>query len=146
MATVFDAPVAAISNKNAFWVGLVWRAAGNTICDITGIFATFFICGFSLYDKSLPYVGKIQVIVKLRRGPDFTNFDPAMVGRVITNKVWFPSIFKIEGNILKNTGLIVFDGEVVMSFTFPDQVISDFILGQQGVGGNFFALNIYIIK
>jgi len=29
-----------------------------------------------------------------------------------------------------------------MSFTVPDQIVSDFALGQQGIGGNFFALDI----
>jgi hypothetical protein len=43
---------------------------------------------------------------------------------------------------LKKTGLVVFDGEVVMSFTLPDQIVGDLFLGQQGIGGNIFALNI----
>jgi hypothetical protein len=47
---------------------------------------------------------------------------------------------------LKKTGLVVFDGEVVMSFTLPDQIVGDLALGQQGIGGNFFALDIDCIK
>jgi len=43
---------------------------------------------------------------------------------------------------LKKTGLVVFDGEVVMSFALPNHIVSDLALGQQGIGGNFFALNI----
>jgi hypothetical protein len=43
---------------------------------------------------------------------------------------------------LKKTGLVVFDGEVVMSFTLADQIVGDLALGQQGIGGNIFALNI----
>ena len=43
---------------------------------------------------------------------------------------------------MKKTGLVVFDGEVVMSVTFPDQIIGDLALGQEGIGGNIFALNI----
>ena len=38
--------------------------------------------------------------------------------------------------------LVVFDGEVVMRFTIPDQIIGDFMLGQKGIGGNRFALNV----
>jgi len=29
-----------------------------------------------------------------------------------------------------------------MSFTVPDQILGDRALGQQGIGGNIFALNI----
>jgi len=47
---------------------------------------------------------------------------------------------------LKKTGLVVFDGEVVMRFTFPDQIVGDIALGQEGIGGNIFALNIDGIK
>jgi hypothetical protein len=47
---------------------------------------------------------------------------------------------------LKKTGLVVFDGEVVMSFTLPDQIVGDLALGQQSIGGNLFALNIDGIK
>jgi hypothetical protein len=47
---------------------------------------------------------------------------------------------------LKKTGLVVFDGEVVMSLTLADQIVSDLALGQQSIGGNLFALNIDGIK
>jgi hypothetical protein len=43
---------------------------------------------------------------------------------------------------LKKTGLIVFNGEVVMGFTLADQIVGDFTLSQQGIGGNIFSLNI----
>jgi hypothetical protein len=43
---------------------------------------------------------------------------------------------------LKKTGLVVFDGEVVMAFTFADDIVGDFALIEQGIGGNIFALNI----
>jgi hypothetical protein len=47
---------------------------------------------------------------------------------------------------LKEAGLVVFDGKVVMSVALVDQVCGDLALSQQGIGGNFFALNIYGIK
>ena len=47
---------------------------------------------------------------------------------------------------MKKTGLVVFDGEVVMSFTLADQIVSDLALGQKGIGANLFALNIDGIK
>jgi hypothetical protein len=42
--------------------------------------------------------------------------------------------------------LVVFDGEVVMRFTVLDQIVGDLALGQEGIGGNFFTLNIDGIK
>jgi hypothetical protein len=47
---------------------------------------------------------------------------------------------------LKKSALVVFDGEVIMRFTLPDQIVGNLALGQQGVGGNIFALNIDGIK
>ena len=43
---------------------------------------------------------------------------------------------------MKKAGLIVFNGEVVMGVTLADQIVGDFTLGQQGIGGNIFSLNI----
>ena len=44
------------------------------------------------------------------------------------------------------SGLVVLDGEVVMSVTLPNQILGDVALGQQGICGNFFALKINGIK
>ena len=43
---------------------------------------------------------------------------------------------------MKKTGLIVFDGEVVMRFSAADDMVGDFALVEQGIGSNIFALNI----
>jgi len=47
---------------------------------------------------------------------------------------------------LKKTGLVVFDSEVIMRFTLPNQIVGDLTLGQQGIGGNLFTLDIDGIK
>ena len=47
---------------------------------------------------------------------------------------------------MKKTGLVVFDGKVVMSFTLADQIVGDLALGQQGIGGDLFALDIDSIQ
>jgi len=146
MATVFDAPVAAVGGKNALSVGLLRSSAGDAIGDFTGVFTAFFICGLPLDDKSLSDVRKIQIAVEFGCGPDFADFDPSVVRRVAMDKIGVPPVFKIQCDVLKKSGLVVFDGEVVMSFTLPDQIVGDLALGQQGVGGNFFALNIDGIK
>jgi hypothetical protein len=91
-------------------------------------------------------VGKVQIAVELGCDPDFADFDPAVIRRVAMDKIGILAVFKIQRDVLKKSGLVVFDAEVVMSFTFPDQIVGDPALGQQGIGGNFFALNIDGIK
>ena len=62
------------------------------------------------------------------------------------DKIRILPVFKIKGDVLKKVGLVVFDGEVVMSVSLFDQVGGDFALGQKRIGGNFFALYIDGIK
>jgi len=87
-------------------------------------------------------VGKVEIIVEFGCDPDFADFDPAVIRRVAMDKIRFLAVFKIKSYVLKKSGLIIFDGEVVMSVTCKNQIISYLALGQQGIGGNFFALNI----
>ena len=79
-------------------------------------------------------------------GPNFADFDPTMVRRVAIDKIWVPQIFKIQRDVLKKSWLVIFDGEVVIGFTLPYQIVGDLALGQQGIGGNIFALNVDGIK
>ena len=130
MTAVFDAPVAAVGGKHALRVGLLRGSAGDAIGDFTGVFTGFFICGLPLDDKSLSNVGKVQIAVKFGCGPDFADFDPAVVRRIALGKIRGLAVFKIQRNVLKKTGLVVFDGEVVMSFTLPDHIVGDRALGQ----------------
>lgn len=62
-------------------------------------------------------------------GPDFADFDAAMVRRVAIGKIRFLPIFKVQGNVLEKSGLVVFYGKVVVSVTVADQIVSDFVLG-----------------
>jgi len=146
MTAVFDTPVPAVGGKHVLRIGLLRSSAGDAIGDFTGVFTAFFICGFPLDDKSLSDVGKVQIAVEFGCGPDFADFDPAVIRRVAMDKIGVLTVFKIQRDVLKKSGLVVFDGEVVMSFTVPDQIVGDLALGQQGIGGNFFALNIDGIK
>jgi len=146
MAAVFDAPMAAVGGKNALSVGLLGGSAGDAVGDFTGVFTAFFICGLPLDDKSLSDVREVQIAVEFGRGPDFADFDPAVVRRVVIDKIGVPPVFKVQRDVLKKCGLVVFDGEVVMSVALFDQVGGDLALGQKGIGGNFLALNVDGIK
>jgi hypothetical protein len=95
MTAVFDAPVAAIGGKHAFGVSLLRGPAGNAIGKFTGVFTGFFICELALDDKSLSDVRKVQIVVEFRCGPDFTDFDTAMIGRIAEDKVRLLAVVKI---------------------------------------------------
>lgn len=62
------------------------------------------------------------------------------------NEFRFFSVLEVERNVFEETGLVAFDGEVIMGITFLDQVMGDFALGQQGIGGNIPSLDIDGIK
>jgi hypothetical protein len=120
MAAVFDAPVATVGGKNALWVGLLRGSTGDAVGDFTGVFTAFFICGLSLDDKSLPDVRKVQISVEFGCGPDFSDFDPAVVRGLAICKIGLLAVFKVKRYVLKKSGLVVFDGEVIMSVALLD--------------------------
>ena len=95
MTAVFDAPVATVCGKHALRVGLLRSSAGNAIGDFTGVFTGFFICGLPLDEKSLSDVRKVQIAVEFGCGPDFADFDPAVIRRVTMDKIGVLPIFKI---------------------------------------------------
>ncbi len=93
-------------------------------------------------DKGLPDVRKVQIVIEFGGGPDFADFDPAVIGRVAADKIRVLTVFKVQFDVLKKSGLVVLDGEVIMGFTVTDQIVGDLALGQQGIGGNILTLDI----
>lgn len=69
-----------------------------------------------------------------------------MICGIFHHEVRLPAIFEIQFKVLKQTGLVVFHGEVIVGFSLSDQVVGDFALGQQGVGGDVFSLDIDGVK
>jgi len=146
MAAVFDRPVSPVCGQHLLRVGLLRSLAGDAVGDITGVFTGLFICELALDDKSLPDVRKIQIVIQFGCDPDFTDFNSAVIRRIAKDKIGIFAIFEVYGDVLKNTGLVVFDRKMVMSFTLQDQIVGDISLGQKGIGGNFFTLDIDGIK
>jgi len=95
MTAVFDAPVATVDGKHALRIGLFRSSAGNAIGYFTGVFTAFFICGLPLDEKSLSDVRKVQIAVEFGCGPDFTDFDTAVIWRVAMDKIGVLAVFKI---------------------------------------------------
>jgi hypothetical protein len=95
MTAIFDAPVAAIGIKHAFGVSLLRGPAGNAIGEFAGVFTGFFISEVALNDKSLSEVRKVQIAVEFRCGPDFADFDAAVIRRVAEDKIGILAVLKI---------------------------------------------------
>ena len=95
MTAVFDTPVTTVGGKESVRVGLLSSSAGNAIGDFTGVFTGFFICELALDDKSLCDVRKVQIAVEFGCGPDFPDFDPAVIRRAAMDKIGVLPIFKI---------------------------------------------------
>jgi len=95
MTAVFDAPVTTVGGKHALRVSLLRGLAGNAISDFAGVFPGFFVCELALDDKSLLNVRKVQIAVEFGSGPDFTDFDAAVIRRVAKGKVRLLAVIKI---------------------------------------------------
>ena len=146
VAAVLNTPMTAVDGKKTLSIGLVRGATGDAIGDFSGFFPGLFFYGVPFYYESLPNVGEVEIVVELGCGPDFTGFDPPMFRGGSINEFRFFSVLEVERNVFEETGLVSFDGEVIMGITFLDQVMGDFALGQQGIGGNIPSLDIDGIK
>ena len=58
------------------------------------------------------------------------------------DEVRFFAIFKPECDIFQKAFLVSFDGEMIMGMTLRHQVLGNFALGQQSIGGHILAFNI----
>jgi hypothetical protein len=128
VAAVLDSPVAAIDLKESLCVGLVGRSAGNSMDEFIGIFAGFLINTVTFDDKGLSDVRKVQVVIELGGGPDFSRFNASMVRRIKKDVVWFLAILEEERDVLKDRGLVSLDGEVIVTVAVFDDVFSELTL------------------
>jgi len=117
MAAVFDAPVASVDSQELLGGCFVRLSARDAVGEVVGVLSGLFFNRFSLNQEGLLHVGEVEVGVEIGGGPDFSSFDPAMIGGIISNEVGLLSILEIQLDILEEGGLIAFDGEVVMGLT-----------------------------
>jgi hypothetical protein len=96
--------------------------------------------------ERLPDVRKVQVVVEFGGGPDFSGFNPTMIGRRVIDVVRFFSIQEKECDVFKERGLVCLNGEVIVCLTFPYQVIGEVALGKKGIRCDNFTLDIDLIK
>lgn len=140
MATVFDGPMAPVGGEYFFGISLIGRPAVDAIGDFTGYFSGFFVNRFPFDGERLADVREVQIGVQFGCDPDFAGVDATVIAGGRFNEVRCASILEEEFDGFKESGLVAFDGEVIMGLSFND-VIADVALGQQGVGGDGFALD-----
>ena len=119
VAAILDGPVAAIHGKELLGVCLFRGSARDAVCDVVGGFSALFFYRLPFDYEGLGYVGEVEVVVELGSGPDFAGFDPPMIRGIISNEIGFLAILEIEADILKESGLVAFNDEVVVGLTVP---------------------------
>lgn len=55
---------------------------------------------------------------------------------------WAGVVIEIQGDVVEEIFLIALGGEVVVGVALLDQIAGQFALGQQGIGGNGFAVDV----
>jgi len=142
VAAILDTPVASVDLENVLSLSLLRCLAGDAVGDFGRAFCSFLVLAIALYNKSLADVRKIEVRVEFGGDPDFADFDTPMVRGIIGNKIGFLAVDEVEGNVLIESGLVAFDGEVVVGSPLLDQVAGELSLSQQGIGSDGLALDI----
>ena len=61
----FDDPMAAIEIEHLLRIGGLRGVTGDTINDVIGFFAGFFLDAVAVYDKDLTDKGEVEVVVEL---------------------------------------------------------------------------------
>jgi hypothetical protein len=146
VAAVFDGPVATVDFEQALSIGLLGRSTGDAVGEIVGRFAGLFVDRDSFDGEGLADVGKVEIVVEVGGRPDIARFNASMVGRVMHDEVGLFSILKHQRHIVKQRGLIGFDGEVVVGLALIDQVVGKSALGVQGIGGDVFVFEIEAVE
>ena len=86
-------------------------------------------------------MGKVEIVVEFGGGPDFAGFQAAVVGRGMLDEMGLAPIPEVEFQGFEQSGLIAFDGEIVMRLALLDQILGELTLREQGVCGDVLAGN-----
>lgn len=140
VAAVFYAPVAAVGLEDAVGIGLLRWLAGNAVSGFSRDLSGLFIDPFAFDHEGLSNVGEGEIHIELGSDPDLACLDPAVV-KINGDSVRFLAPLKIQGEIFEQSGLIAFDGKMVMSLSVFDQVASQSALRQESIGTNGFAFD-----
>jgi len=146
VVAAFHTPVAAVISKHLLGIGLLPRRAGDAVDSLPALYTTFLVDGLAFDHECLTYMRKVQVVVQCGSGPDFSGFDTPVFTLAGLNEIGrYMLVFKIVGGLFEQFGLITLGGEMVVCPAF-DQVIGQFTLSEQRVGGDGSSGNVDGIK
>ena len=145
VAAVFDGPMAAIRGEDTLWIGLFWRAAGDSQSGFQCQLAALFVKNLPLDQEDLADMRKVEMGVQRRTTPDAPGFNSAVVGWRDIDEIRCLAILEQKRDIALERGLIAFDREVVMRLALH-HIGRQFALRQQGIGGDVLALNVESIQ
>lgn len=123
VAAVFYTPVAAIGRKDALGVGLLRCLTGDAVSGFSRDHSGLFIDPFAFDHEGLADVGEVEIGIELASDPDLACLDPAMVV-INSESLRLLTVLKIQAEIFEESGLIAFDGKMIMSLPVFDQVAS----------------------
>ncbi len=123
-------------------IGWLRSSAGDAVGDLGGLPARALLDAMPFDDIRLAEVRKVEIPVQFRRRPDLAGFDASVIARRLLDVVRRAPILEIELQILEKSGLVCFDGEMVMGLALLDQVSGQWALRQQGVGADVLAFTI----
>ena len=98
--------------------------------------------GFAFHDERLAGVGKVEVPVEPGGGPDVSGLDAPLVGQWDLDEIRFLPLLEAPGDVLKESGLIAFPGEVIVRLPFLNPILGQVALGEQGIGREGLACEI----
>jgi hypothetical protein len=96
----------------------------------------------SFNGEGLADVWEVEVGVEFGCGPDFTDLDASVVRRGTVGEIGFFAVLEIQLDVLEDSTLIALYSEEIMGVTFVDDVFGEFALGEEGISGDGFALDI----
>ena len=142
VAAVFHGPMASVDEEEALGVSLLGGSTGDAVSDLAGAFPGFFHDAVTFHDEGLTDMREVQVVIQFGGGPDLSDFDSPMVGWGILDELGFLTILEEEGDILKESFLVSFDGEMIMGLTLSDEVVGKEAVNEEGIGGYIFVFEI----
>ena len=92
-----------------------------------------------LDEEGLAHVGKVEIVIEFGGGPDFARFQAAVIGGRLLDEVRLAPVLEVELQVREQSGLVAFDGEIVMRLALLDQIFGEFTLREQGVDGDVLA-------
>lgn len=141
VTAVLDTPMAAIHLEHLLGIGLSWRPAGEAVGGFGGTLPGLFVDRLTFNDEGLTDMREVEIGVEGRGGPDFSGLDPSVIA-VDGDGVGCWPVLEEEGEILQQRGLIGFDGKVIVGLSLHHQIVGECALGQQGIGGDVFVVDV----